>query len=477
MRMQTICRRSHFALLLALGMLMNLCVANELPAAVHNALKDAGIPVKSVGIVVQEVGSRKALIAVNQAAAFSPASTMKLVTTDAALELLGPTFTWKTQAYVTGSMNGDVLNGDLIFKGSGDPKLVIENFWLFLRQIRATGIREIHGRVLLDRSTFDAIPYDPEKFDGDPLKPYNAIPDALLLNYQMLRFQFMPVTAAGTSSIAVDPPLLNFDVVAPVWTNDECGDWQSKLAMNIGVSGVRFTGRFSAACGDKTWYVRPYKMTPNQYFFAVFKKMWADSGGKFFGEVEDGVTPPDARLLTTWESPALSEIIRDINKFSNNVMARQLLLTLASAAGGANSPANAERGAQAIKAWLESKGIVAPELLIENGSGLSRNERIAPASMAGLLLSAYRSPLMPELISSLPLVGYDGTMRHRLSDQNVAGNAHIKTGSLNEVKAVAGYVTALSGKCYVVVFFINHSNAAGGATAQDALLEWVYSHG
>jgi len=427
--------------------------------------------------VVQEVDSHKALIAVNQTTAFSPASTMKLLTTDAALELLGPTFTWKTQAYMTGSVTGEVLNGDLIFKGSGDPKLVTENFWLFLRQIRASGIREIHGNVLLDRSAFEPLQNDAESFDGDPIKPYNALPDALLLNYQMLRIQFMPVTAGGMSSITVDPPLADVEIVAPVWTNDDCGDWQSKLGVNLGVGQLRFTGRYSAACGDKTWYVRPYQLTPDQYFSAAFKKMWADVGGKFSGEVADGLVPPDARLLTVWESPALSEVIRDINKFSNNVMARQLLLTLANAGGAATQPADEVRGAQAIKAWLDYKGIAAPELQIENGSGLSRNERIAPASMADLLLKAYQSPMMPELISSMPLAGFDGTMRHRLSDQDVAGNAHIKTGTLNDVKAIAGYVTAQSGKRYVVVFFINHANAASGGVAQDALLEWIYANG
>jgi D-alanyl-D-alanine carboxypeptidase/D-alanyl-D-alanine-endopeptidase (penicillin-binding protein 4) len=284
--------------------------------------------------------------------------------------------------------------------------------------------------------------------------------------------------------------LANYDIAGPAWTRDDCGDWQSKLGMNLGSNGVRFTGRYAASCGDKSWYVRPYQMTPNQYFSIVFKKMWTDLGGKFSGEVVDGVTPSDARLLTVWESPTLSEVVRDINKFSNNIMARQLLLTLANpptASVMANSPlappapppppANEQRGAQVVRGWLDDKHIDASELLIENGSGLSRNERIAPASMAELLLKAYQSPLMPEFIASMPLVGYDGTMRRRLSDQDVAGNAHIKTGTLNEVKAVAGYVTALSGKRYVVVFFINHPNAAGGGAAQDALLEWIYDHG
>lgn len=471
-RIATTLGRNRLLPILALCAICQLCDARGLPSSVSEALTRARIPEKAVGIIVQEVGRQNPLLAINQYTAFNPASTMKLVTTDAALELLGPTFTWKTQAYVSGTLAGDVLQGDLIIKGGGDPKLVTENFWMFLRQIRAGGVRDIRGKVILDRSAFEQSAFDPAKFDGDPIKPYNVSPDAIMLNYQALRFQFKPSVADGTFNVAIDPPLAGFDVVAPQWTNDDCGDWQSKLLASFGDGNVRFLGSYAAACGEKTWYLHPFRMSRNQYFAAVFGRMWSDLGGVFKGEVVDGVVPQDARLLTVWESAALPEVIRDINKFSNNVMARQLLLTLASKA-----PANAELGAQSIKAWLIDKGIEAPELFIENGSGLSRNERIAPASMANLLLAAYRSPLMPEFVSSLPVVGYDGTMRHRLNDQGVAGNAHIKTGTLNEVKAVAGYVLAASGKCYVVVFFINHSEAARGGGAQDALLEWVFTHG
>lgn len=474
--MPTICWRYMLMQILVLCALQNVCHADALPATVSNALKQAGIPNSAVGIVVQEVSGQKALFAINQRIAFSPASTMKLVTTDAALELLGPTFTWKTQVYAAGSMEGEVLQGNLLFKGGGDPKLVTESFWLLLRQIRNSGIREIRGDVILDRSAFERFEYDAGNFDGDPIKPYNAGPDALLLNYQMLRFQFTPGAAGGALNVAVDPPLAGYDIASPQSANGECGDWQSKLGASFGESSVRFAGSYAASCGEKTWYVHPYQMTHNRYFAAVFRKMWTDVGGQFQGDVVDGIVPAGARLVKVWESPALPEVIRDINKFSNNVMARQLLLTLA-ATSESILPASAERGAEAVKAWLDNRGIDAPELLIENGSGLSRNERIAPASMAYLLLAAYKSPLMPEFISSMPLVGYDGTMRHRLNDQSVAGHAHIKTGTLSGVKAMAGYVLAASGKCYVVVFFINHPAAAGGREAQDALLEWIYVHG
>ena len=126
---------------------------------------------------------------------------------------------------------------------------------------------------------------------------------------------------------------------------------------------------------------------------------------------------------------------------------------------------------------MEKKGIFAPELVIENGSGLSRTERISAATMGCLLVAAFKAPTMPEFMASMPLVGYDGTMRQRLKTQGVAGHAHVKTGMLDDVRAIAGYVLASSGKRYAVVSIINHSNAMRGQEVQDMLLQWVYEHG
>lgn len=449
--------------------------AQALPDVVGAALKRASIPASSTGTYVQEVDGPRVLIAANNAIAFNPASTMKLVTSAAALELLGPTYTWKTRAFTTGIQAGDVLQGDLAFKGGGDPKLVLENFWLFLRQIRAQGVREIRGNVVLDRSFFAADVHDPARFDGDPAKPYNAGPDALLLSYKALTLRLVPDSVSGVATVTVDPPLAGITLVAPQLSNEECGAWQSKLRLNSSAARIGFDGRMPAACGEKFWNIHPYGMTQTQYFGAVFRQMWRDVGGVFQGEVVDGVVSPQARLLAERESVSLAEVIRDMNKFSNNVMARQLLLTIA--AETEKTPATAERGAHVVKTWLAARGIENPDVIIENGSGLSRNERIAAGTMGRMLVAAFRAPTMAEFVSSLPLVGFDGTMRRRLQDRGVAGRAHIKTGSLNDVRAIAGYVLAASGKHYAVVSLINHANASRGQEAQDLLLQWIYEKG
>ena len=215
-------------------------------------------------------------------------------------------------------------------------------------------------------------------------------------------------------------------------------------------------------------------LSHGHYIHGVFRQMWEESGGSLGGAWRDGVVPPGARLLYTHESPSLPEAIRDINKYSNNVMARQLFLTLS--AETLKSPGSNAHSAQVIRSWLTQRAIHAPEIVIENGSGLSRVERISAASLTLVLDAAFRSPVMPELMASLPLVAYDGTMKRRLNSSAVAGQAHIKTGSLSDVRAIAGYVLDRTGHRHVVVFFINHPNAQAGQGAQDAFLRWVYAH-
>lgn len=450
--------------------------ARRLPAPVAAALKAADIPPEALGIHVQEVSAGKPMLAFHADAAFSPASTMKLVTTNAALELLGPTFRWGTEAYFHGTLAGDVLHGDLILKGSGDPKLVLENFWLFLRQIRGYGIRDIRGDLVLDRSAFAEVAHDPALFDGEAMRPYNAGADALLLNYASFRFRFVPDPLLGNVTVRMDPPFAGPPLVAPRLVRDEdgCVDWQRKLGASF-AQGIAFTGTYAAACGERTWSVFPHQVTPDQYVGSTFMQMWTDLGGSFQGQVRSGTLPAGAARIAEWQSVALPEIIRDINKFSNNVMARQVLLTIAAYKG--TPPANAAAGAQAVRQWLASKGIAAPELVLENGSGLSRAERIAPRTLGRMLVAAFQSPLMPEFMASMPLAGLDGTMRGRMWNKGVAGSAHIKTGSLKDVRAIAGYVLAASGKRYAVVGIINHANAAAGAGVHDALLQWIYEKG
>jgi D-alanyl-D-alanine carboxypeptidase/D-alanyl-D-alanine-endopeptidase (penicillin-binding protein 4) len=447
-----------------------------LPPTVRSALRSAGIAPDSAALFVQQLGAPSPAVAYNVSRPMNPASTIKLVTTLAALELLGPSYTWKTDFYADGALQGDTLGGDLIMRGTGDPKLTLENFWLMLRALRGRGLREIRGDLVLDRSYFAAADHDPASFDKEPARPYNVGPDALLVNYKSIRFHFVPEPERRIVQIIPEPALAQLQLTTSVAFSDEpCGsDWRARLKgefqSNDASARANFTGTYPAACGENTWNVA--MLSHSSYVWGLFRQLWTELGGAFKGGVRDGRAVATDKLLYTAESPPLAEVVRDMNKFSNNVMARQVFLALS--AEMLKMPASTERSVQVIRSWLSQKNLRASSLVLENGSGLSRNERISAAVMGELLLNAWESPVMPEFVASLPLVAYDGTMRKRLRLDSVAGQAHIKTGSLSGVRAVAGYVLDREGRRFVVVFFVNHPNAAAAEPAQDALLRWVY---
>jgi len=438
----------------------------DLPEPVLSALRHAKIPTSSVSIVVQQSDSDRPLIAWNARRAMNPASTMKLLTTFAGLEILGPAYQWKTEAYLNGTLDDGILNGDLIFKGYGDPKLTIEQFWLWLRELRQRGLREIRGDIVLDQSYFGEIKHNPAAFDNDPTRAYNVAPNALLLNFNALRIRMVPNMLQ--TNILLDPDLSGYVIenhitVAP---RKPCGGdyYQARLENR----SIVLEGIIPVECGEIDDY---FSLLPHdEYFFSVFSALWRELGGTLLGNLRVGSAPANQTAFSTRLSQPLAEVVRDINKFSNNTMARQLFLTLSTSDG---TPASIPNSITTIKQWLDSHNLEFPELVLENGAGLSREERISAQHLAEILQRAAHSPLSAELKSSLPILGIDGTMKKRFKDNEIAGYAHIKTGMLEGVKSIAGYVHDANGQEWIVVFVINHPNAARGQAAQDAFIEWV----
>jgi D-alanyl-D-alanine carboxypeptidase/D-alanyl-D-alanine-endopeptidase (penicillin-binding protein 4) len=465
--------RTFLALLLAAAAtLAN--AQGALPPAVAQALAAAKIPSSAVAVVVEEAGAKRDTLSLNAATPMNPASVMKLVTTYAALELLGPAYRWKTEAWVNGSLRDGVLEGDLILKGGGDPKLDLEAFWILLRALRGKGLREIRGDLILDRAFFEAAAGDPGRFDGDPFRPYNVLPDALLVNYKSLRFLFYPESGAVRIHVEPRPPALEVINVLRL-TEGNCPEgsaFRSLLKPTFEPERQRaiFAGQYPLSCGEKDLNVA--LLAPNDHVAGAMRQLWAETGGTWTGAVREGQTPAGARLFHSHDSPLLAEIVRNTNKFSNNISARHLFLTLGAEAAG--PPGSAQKAMAAVRGWMAARKMPAPELVMENGSGLSRAERISAASLAALLQTAWGSPVMPEFIASLPIVGLDGTMRRRLKNDGVTGRAHIKTGLLSDARAMAGYVLDRSGRRQVVVMLANHPNAAEAQPAMDALLRWVY---
>ena len=440
-------------------------LAQGLPPEVEAALTEQGLPREALVVLVAPAEGGPPRIAYRIDTPVNPASVAKLLTTYAALDLLGPTFAWSTPVYFDGPLRLGVLQGNLVIKGSGDPKLVIERLWLLLRRVRAMGVHTITGDIVLDRSAFSLPPHDPSAFDGQPLRPYNASPDALLVNFKTVALTLTP--DGNQARIRVEPALagVHWPEAVPLSPAEGCGDWITGLGADFrNPARVRFAGSFPRGCGEQTWQIA--YPDPASYAARAVAGVWQDLGGHLRGEVREGTVPAGLKPAFEFASPPLAEVVRDINKFSNNVMAQQLFLTLSLQQRGTGS---FEGSREVLRAWWRERFGGEPPVT-ENGSGLSRNEVVTARQLAQLLQAAWASPLMPDLVASLPALGLDGTLRRQR--QNV-GLAHLKTGSLNEVSGVAGYVHGPQGRRYVLVAIANHRKASAVRPAVQALVEWA----
>lgn len=476
------------SLLMAAG-----CISAQtsLPDPVLAALRQASIAPEALSVVVARAQGHKAPLISHQATrSMQPASVIKLVTTYAALDLLGPNFSWETPVWLDGVINNGSLKGNLVIQGQGEPSLVLERLWLLLNKVRGFGVLTIDGDIVIDHSAFAIQPKDPGAFDGEPLRPYNAAPQALLINFRSVALTFTPDAAAGVARVQMDPPLWGVRLPAsvPLATNgNACVDYRAALRVDFSNPlSIQLNGSFPASCGEKVWPIAYAE--PDSYNARAIEGVWRSMGGRLSGQVRLG-SAPDQPPSFVWSSPPLGAVVRDINKFSNNVMAQQLFLTLGRIPAGSDRP-NANRGkarsnqaelrkwpsatfeqARArINGWWKERIGAAPHLMVDNGSGLSRQTRISAAELHALLQKAYASPFMPELMASLPISGLDGTLTR---SKSTLASAHLKTGSLRGVMSLAGYVHTESGETLTLVAIVNDERAQAARDALDALVHWA----
>ena len=484
-------RRPLAAALLALGALAAPLLAGAqatpqtgLPSTVLEALARARVPPEAMSLVVAPMppapGARGAaaqmpppLLSWLPDVPRNPASVMKLVTTYAGLDMLGADWFWKTRIGYDGLLRNGVLEGNLVIEGGGDPKLVVERLEPLLRDVMARGVSVVRGDIVVDRSVFRLSAHDASAFDDDPLRPYNAGPDGMLVNFGALTIRLTPDAASRQALVSTVPPIGAAIVPAVPLAGSSCGAWRAGLRADYSAPGqIRFNGRYPSACGTQEFTIA-YPDAPN-FAPRVIEAMWRAAGGALTGQARSvSQRPGGVRPLTTGYSLPLAAVIADINKYSNNVMAQQLFLTLSAAGDGHGSFAESRN--RLARWWRERFGLRAAPV-VDNGSGLSRSERLTAASLAALLQQAAVHPRADVYLASLSLAGLDGTTRgmsRRNPYAESIGNAQLKTGTLRDVTAIAGYAYGRAGQRYAVVAFINHANAGAARPALDAAVEWA----
>ncbi|WP_018605249.1 D-alanyl-D-alanine carboxypeptidase/D-alanyl-D-alanine endopeptidase [Uliginosibacterium gangwonense] len=455
---------------------ISLSAQAALPDALNQPLRDAGISPDGVALWVAPASGGEPLIQHNAQQLMNPASVMKLITSYAALDMLGSAYTWKTRAWLGGELNNGRLTGNVLIAASGDPDMSWDRLGQWLRDWRARGLRDIQGDIVIDRSLL--LPSTPaSQFDDAPHRAYNALPDAFLTNFGALSVRLSPGLAnGGVDVVSLNPaaPLRIQNRIRA--SNGPCVDWRSGLRGSFRAEGKGFMlsleGKLPASCGEKIFNLAVGDSL--RWTGAVIRAQWQELGGTWSGEVRSEALPAELpEPFSVWQSPTLPEVLRDMDKWSNNVMARMVFLSLGNDDSG--TPLTAERSLARLLPWMTQQGLDATQWVFENGSGLSRSERTTTAQLGALLQAAWHSPRMPEFVAAQPVVGADGTMRSRLPNTPLAGRGYVKTGTLDGVKSAAGYLLDAQGQWKAFALIINHPKAGNGEPAVEALLQWLYA--
>ncbi len=461
-------------LLVVSGVALRVQAQSALPPELAQAWAKTKLPESSLSVLVQEIGGPR-LFAISPETPRNPASVMKLVTTYAAISRLGPNYVWNTSFLLSpdSQINDQgVLKGPLYLRAGGDPVLMLQDMWRLLRDLRLRGIREISD-IVVDRSIFGEVTIDPGAFDGASDRPYNASPDALMIGFGAVRLVFSPDPASRTWKSFIDPPIPGVVVEGNVqWADGQCPGSPvvtTDTTSDGSTVRIRVSGKGAGSCGE--FDVFRLAFSQQEFGAKVLQTLWKELGGTMTGQVRTGSIPSNATAIASHQSPPLSEVIRLINKRSNNVMTRVLLLTLGAESG--SRPATVSGSVQVAQNVLARQGLPMKGLVLDNGSGLSRNGVVSADSLAQMLQKAWMSPVMPEYVSSLAILGTDGTTRNRLRDPTTKSMAHLKTGALRDVRSVAGYVWSSSGKRYIVISMVNHERAHDARSFENALIAWL----
>ena len=465
------------------------------PYDFRQVLANSGIPSSQVSFYVQPVNGGAPLVAQNASRAQNPASTIKLVTSYAALKTFGADYQWRTELLSEGQPDDNgVLSQPLYLKGSGDPQVVVEKVQELIQGLSQSGVKELRAPLVIDRSIFKEERQDAASFDEAPSMPYNAQPDAALMNFHAISFNFDPVAQTVDTVPKLSQFVLNNNVQ---WIDGACpaDGWKSTVRLNNTSFGATTDGRYYSGCGAQQWHIHAYQMSANDYARGLLEVLlfshvrerphcgvlgrncWlgsifinADGEPESFElDVRGGQTPKNAQVISSVLSNPLSSILEDMNHYSNNVMARQIYLDLSAKMEGQGS---LNASTRVVNNVLAQQGLSTRSLVMGNGSGLSRVTAISAQDLGLMLVKASNEAA---LYDSLPIIGISGTVKNRLKDTDMVGRGRIKTGTLNDVRAIAGYIDGKSGVRYAVVSIIQGASAqtAEGRRLHDVFMQWV----
>ncbi|MBI3126396.1 MAG: D-alanyl-D-alanine carboxypeptidase/D-alanyl-D-alanine-endopeptidase [Candidatus Tectomicrobia bacterium] len=400
-----------------------------------------------------------------------PASNLKLATTAAALARLGPDYTFPTDVYSDGAFRGPLLAGNLYFKGYGDPFLVQERVRELAHELRARGLRRVKGDLVADETYFDSERFGKGWHAEGSLRPYQAPHGALSFNFNVIWVIVTPGQNPGEPArVRLDAPAETVRLEGGIETGPRNGRPAVQFSRHLsgGLDRIRVGGTVPAGGSQVTYPVTI--SDPAMYAAGAFALFLKEAGILLEGRIRRGSTPADAELLARTLSRPLGELVRDVNKISNNFMAEQILKTLGAEEHGL--PGTAEKGVRAVRDFLVSVGVPADGFELADGSGLSRLNRFSAEGLVALLEGVHRDfRLRPEFEASLAVVGVDGTVRKKLQRTGSVRRVRVKSGLLDGVQSLSGYGLADNGELIAFAIISNDSACHAERLFRDMILD------
>lgn len=443
-----------------------------MPQAILHELKKSKISRKDVSIYIKEAGNGGKVVASwNANTTRTPASVIKVLTTYASLLKLGFEYRFPTKVYTTGTIKNGILRGDLLIKGFGDPTLDDKDLESIVSEIASKGIKEITGNIIIDRSYFKVSSKNTSGFDKNIYSAYNAMPDAMMFNERISTVCITPKKRTSYKK-GSDGSYRMVDKLH--YVNKPCKgkySWPGvKIDQSSSVPTVILQGSLSSRCYNRN--VCNVITKPYESFYYALKAKLHSRGVSVKGRLTLQKIPSTAKLLHTHYSDRLEKIVSKTAKKSNNLYARHLLLTLGAKLYGA--PASLQKGRDAVGKILRDNGALGHgTLMIDNGSGLSRIAKITAKNLGDMYDNAY-DRYGYRWMKTLSIAGVDGTIRRRFKNTSVKNHAWMKTGTLNRVKNIGGYVKNRAGKLYTVVILVNSTYSRyHGAKLQNEIIKWL----
>ena len=398
------------------------------------AMEFGRIRADEVAVYAYDLRNGKVVESHRADAAMNPASTMKLVTTFAALRALGPDYRWVTSWLSPAEVVSGSLEGDIYWVGSGNPVLDQNDLLDMQTQLRERGIRRINGQLVLDRSRWSH-QGSAQGFEDDAAEAFSTAPDPHMLAYKVV-WAKPQRTASGEVRVDTNPPLPE---VAQINTlrllngnQSECSSLKRYMNAQYRQGTLVFSGSLPEPCLGQEIFINMLEM--QDFASRSFVNHWRAEGGEIQSGYRIGKLPERSVTLAINRSKPLVEVLADMNKHSNNVIARSVFLALGENGAGSHTEHNA---AAAVRRQLVEAGLDDEALVLENGSGLSRRERVTARMLGQMLVKAYQSRFKQAFIDSLPIAGTDGTLKSRF--KQVGAPLRLKTGTLKNVRALAGY--------------------------------------